>query len=75
MAVNSSNARTTLPTPKRLDLYDLETAPLTRRFAEEGLLVRVDGDRRIDDVTESIIAAIEGLRTAAAGRVSGSVRQ
>jgi adenylate kinase len=44
---------------KRLDLYDVETAPLLKRYEEQGLVERVDGDRAIDDVTESIIAAIQ----------------
>lgn len=52
---------------KRLDLYEVETAPLANRYAERGLLVRVDGDRSIDEVTESVIAAIEA-RAAAATR-------
>ena len=50
---------------KRLDLYELETAPLVDRYAERGLVVRVDGDRPIDEVTDSVIAAIMA-RTAAA---------
>jgi adenylate kinase len=45
---------------KRLDLYDAETAPLLHRYEEQGLVQRVDGDRAIDDVTESIVAAIRG---------------
>jgi len=45
---------------KRLDLYDIETAPLLDRYEEQGLVERVDGDRAIDDVTESIVAAIRG---------------
>jgi adenylate kinase len=43
---------------KRLDLYDIETAPLLDRYEKQGLVERVDGDRAIDDVTESIVAAI-----------------
>jgi adenylate kinase len=43
---------------KRLDLYDIETAPLLDRYEEQGLVERVDGDRAIDDVTESIVVAI-----------------
>jgi adenylate kinase len=43
---------------KRLDLYELETAPLVDRYEEQGLVEHVDGDRPIDDVTESIVAAI-----------------
>ena len=45
---------------KRLDLYDIETAPLLDRYEKQGLVERVDGDRAIDDVTESIVAAIRG---------------
>jgi adenylate kinase len=44
---------------KRLDLYDIETAPLVDRYQEQGLVTRVDGDRPIDEVTESIISAIQ----------------
>jgi adenylate kinase len=44
---------------KRLDLYDIETAPLLARYEEQGLVEHVDGDRAIDDVTEAIVAAIE----------------
>lgn len=43
---------------KRLDLYDAETAPLVDRYAERGIVVQVDGDRPIDEVTESIVSAI-----------------
>jgi adenylate kinase len=45
---------------KRLDLYDIETAPLLDRYEKQGLVERVDGDRPIDEVTESIVAAIRG---------------
>ena len=43
---------------KRLDLYEVETAPLVKRYEHQGLVERIDGDRPIDDVTESIVAAI-----------------
>jgi adenylate kinase len=43
---------------KRLDLYEIETAPLVERYEEQGLVERIDGDRPIDDVTASIVAAI-----------------
>jgi adenylate kinase len=52
---------------KRLDLYDVETAPLVSQFAERGLLVHVDGDRPVGDVTASIILAIEAKTAAPAG--------
>jgi adenylate kinase len=44
---------------KRLDLYEIETAPLVDRYQQQGLVTRVDGDRPIDEVTESIVAAIK----------------
>jgi adenylate kinase len=44
---------------KRLDLYAVETAPLAERYANRGLLVHVDGDRQIDEVTDAIVAVIE----------------
>lgn len=43
---------------KRLDLYERETAPLVGRYAERGVLVHVNGDRPIDEVTDAIVAAI-----------------
>lgn len=54
---------------KRLDLYEAETAPLLNRYAERGILVHVDGDRPIEDVTKSIRSAI---RDEAPVSVSGS---
>ena len=44
---------------KRLDLYDVETAPLLDLYRDRGLLVRVNGDLPIDEVTDEIIAAIQ----------------
>ena len=43
---------------KRLDLYEIETAPLISRYAERGIVTRVDGDQPIEEVTEAIVAAI-----------------
>jgi len=43
---------------KRLDLYELETAPLVDRYAGRGLVVRIDGDRPIDEVTDAVVSAI-----------------
>jgi adenylate kinase len=45
--------------PPAVDMYDIETAPLVGRYQEQGLVERVDGDRPIDEVTESIVAAIQ----------------
>lgn len=50
----------------RLDLYDEETAPLVERYAERGILTRVDGDRPIEAVTESIVGAIQERAAAVA---------
>lgn len=55
---------------KRLDLYELETAPLVDRYAERGLVVHIDGDRPIDDVTDDVVAAIMERTAAAAGDTS-----
>ncbi len=52
---------------KRLDLYEAETAPLLDRYADRGLLVRIDGDRPIEDVTRAIRAAIQGEAPVSAG--------
>jgi adenylate kinase len=51
---------------KRLDLYDIETAPLVDRYAREGLVTHVDGNRPIEEVTESIVEAIQSRAAVAA---------
>jgi adenylate kinase len=53
---------------KRLDLYENETAPLVDRYEEQGLVERVDGNRPIDDVTESIVGAIQSRMAHPAAR-------
>jgi adenylate kinase len=53
---------------KRLDLYDLETAPVVQHYADQGLLTRVNGDRRVEDVSKDIISSIEAAQKMAAGR-------
>jgi adenylate kinase len=40
---------------KRLAIYAQQTAPLTRGYAERGLLVTVDGTGDVDDVTERLL--------------------
>lgn len=44
---------------KRLDLYDIETSPLVDRYAERNVLIRVNGDRPIQDVTDAIVSALQ----------------
>ncbi len=43
---------------KRLAIYTAQTAPLTRGYADRGLLVTVDGIGDVDDVTERLLAAL-----------------
>lgn len=45
---------------ERLRVYAEKTAPVTAFYEGKGLLVRVDGMGEIDDVTERILAAVEG---------------
>lgn len=47
---------------KRLETYDLATAPLVSWFQERGRLRRVDGDRDVDDVQRELRAAVEATR-------------
>jgi adenylate kinase len=44
---------------RRLDIYFAQTEPLLAYYQTRGLLKRVDGDRAIDEVTESIVTAID----------------
>jgi adenylate kinase len=43
---------------QRLELYRQKTEPLVGRYADRGLLARVDGDRPIDDVTRAILGVL-----------------
>ncbi|WP_255491637.1 MULTISPECIES: adenylate kinase [unclassified Actinotalea] len=45
---------------RRLDIYAEQTAPLTSAYETRGLLVRVDGIGGIDEVTERLVAALDG---------------
>jgi adenylate kinase len=49
----------------RLDVYDLQTMPLLDYYDARGLLIRVDANRPIDEVT---VATIEALEQAMAQR-------
>ncbi len=48
---------------KRLAIYEEQTAPLTRGYADRGLLVQVDGLGAVDEVTDRLVAAL-GARVA-----------
>ena len=43
---------------KRLEVYREQTQPLVDYYRDQDLLVDIDGDQSIDDVTESLIDAI-----------------
>jgi adenylate kinase len=43
---------------RRLQVYAAETEPLTRLFADQGVLVRVDGMGTVDEVSARILAAL-----------------
>lgn len=45
---------------RRLDIYHEQTAPLAHAYAERGLLVQVDGIGSIDEVTDRLLAALDG---------------
>lgn len=42
----------------RLEVYALQTAPISQVYEERGLLVRVDGLGSVDDVTERLMLAL-----------------
>jgi len=42
----------------RLDVYDHETMPLLDYYATRGLLIRIDADRAVDEVTATTIEAL-----------------
>ncbi len=43
---------------ERMAIYHRETRPLSRTYRERGLLVAVDGDGAVDEVTDRVIAAL-----------------
>jgi adenylate kinase len=44
---------------RRLEIYFEQTAPLTAVYADQGLLVQVDGMGSVEDVTGRVLAALE----------------
>jgi adenylate kinase len=47
---------------RRLEIYESETAPLIRLYAEQGLLAMVDASGSPDEVTERAVKAVEAAR-------------
>jgi len=52
---------------ERLAVYHRQTEPLIAYYRNQGLLVRVDGDRDVADVERDLLASL-GATTAGAGR-------
>jgi len=48
---------------RRLDLYEEQTAPLVRHYAEQGRLMVVNGVGHPDAVFDRLVAAVESRRT------------
>jgi adenylate kinase len=44
---------------RRLDTYEQQTAPLLDYYRQRSLVVEVDGNQPIDDVTHALLAALE----------------
>lgn len=49
----------------RQQVYAEQTAPLIEVYRERGLLVQVDGTGEVDEVTERVLAALDGRRAPA----------
>ena len=49
----------------RLDVYDTQTAPLLDYYEKRGVLVRVDADRAVDEITAVSIDVLEAAVAAA----------
>jgi adenylate kinase len=49
----------------RLEVYDRQTEPLLEYYRDRRLLVSVDGERPVDEVTRLLIAALNGVRAEA----------
>ena len=45
---------------RRMEVYREQTEPLTRVYADQGLLVQVDGMGGIDEVRDRVLAALQG---------------
>ena len=43
-----------------MEVYAEQTEPLTQVYAEQGVLIRVDGMGTVDEVRDRVLAAIQG---------------
>ena len=57
----------------RLGAYKVDTSPMLRDLEAAGLLIPVDADRPVDDVTRVILASLAGHHTSS-GRASRGIR-
>jgi adenylate kinase len=57
----------------RLGAYEVETSPMLRDLEAAGLLIPVDADRPVDDVTRVILTSLAGHRTSS-GPASRGIR-
>jgi len=57
----------------RLGAYEVETSPMLRDLEAAGLLIPVDADRPVDDVTRVILASLAGHHTSS-GPASRGIR-
>ena len=51
---------------RRQQVYNDQTAPLLTVYADRGLLIRVDGMGKVDDVTSRVLAELDKVRADAA---------
>lgn len=47
---------------RRIEVYFEQTAPVLDYYREKGLLIEIDGEQSIEEVTESLVSAIEDAR-------------
>jgi adenylate kinase len=47
----------------RLEVYDTETAPMLDFYARRGLVVDIDGEQTVEEVFDSIVGAVDALRS------------
>ena len=57
---------------ERFDVYERETAPLLRRLDDDGLLVSIDADRPVDEITEALLSSLRTHHRSAAAAVSAA---
>lgn len=55
---------------RRLEIYFSETEPLIDRWRERGLVLDINGDQTVDDVTNDIMAALTEVLGRPAGQAS-----